>query len=111
MEIRERVREEGMQCRSHKQQRCPKQGPEYNALLDMTEDLCRGLPIRDLFPSMISLRVIDIDDIDELYHNRSERKIVENFIKNHLYRDLVLGDTCRFLNFVSAMPENLIKLM
>ena len=101
--------EAGTRCRSsqsHEQQCFPKQGPEYNALLDMTEDLCKGLPIRDLFPSMISLRVIDIGDMDELCHNKSEKKIVEKFIQTHLYRDLVLGDTSRFRNFVSAMRKS-----
>ena len=87
-----------------RQQCCPKQRvAEYNALVDMTEVLCKVLPIKDLFPSMISLRVIDMGDIDELCHGRTERKIVEKFIQSHLYPDLMLGETGRFLNFVLAM--------
>ena len=90
----------------HPRRHSPEQGPEYNALIDMTEDLCKSLPIKDLFPSMISLRVIDISDIDELCHNRTERKIVEKFIQSYLYPDLILGETSRFLNFIIAMRRS-----
>ena len=82
--------------------------PEYDALVDMTDDLCKALPITDMFSSLVSLRVIDIGDIEELRGNgsRTNRKIVEYFIETHLYRDLVLGETSRFLNFISAMKES-----
>ena len=88
------------------QQRCSKQTPEYHALVDMTEDLCKSLPIKDLFPAMISLRVIGISDIDELCHNRTERKTVEKFIQSYLYPDLILGETSRFLNFTTVMKRS-----
>ena len=32
---------------------------EYNALIEMTGDLCNALPISDLIPKLISKRVID----------------------------------------------------
>ena len=87
----------------NRQHQGPEQGAEYNALVDMTEDLCKLLPIKDLFPSMISLRVIDID---ELCHNRTERKIVERFIQSYLYPDLILGEISRFLKFITAMKRS-----
>ena len=80
--------------------------PEYEALIDMTEILCKTLVIKDLIPTMISCRVIDIADIDKLCSGRTDQKIVEKFIKDHLYPDLVLRDTNRFEAFVKAMKTS-----
>jgi len=40
--------------------------PEYNALVDVHQDLCNALPINDLFPGLISRRVITVVDKEKL---------------------------------------------
>ena len=81
--------------------------PEYNALVDMTADLCSTLPINDMLPELVSLRVIDHGDMMELRSvGGGEGKIVEEFILKHLYPELKLGETSRFLRFITAMKQS-----
>ena len=88
-------------------EQCPEQRPEYQALLDMTKDLCTALPIKDLIPSLLTLRVLDYSHVEDLLsQGRTEGDIVERFMLKHLHRDLILGDTSRFFNFITAMKQS-----
>ena len=50
--------------------------PEYEALIDMNNELCTALPINDLFPHLVSLRVLGYYDPEELRGSgRTEREI------------------------------------
>ena len=81
--------------------------PEYHALVDITEDLCEVLPINELIPGLITSRVLDISDIEDLYNQNVGRKeAVERFIRKHLYPDLKLGETSRFLKFIEVMKRS-----
>ena len=80
--------------------------PEYNALLDVHKELCRALPINDLFPSLITLRVINIDDKERLCLGKIERDRTEEFIEKHLLRQLAVGETEKFYNFMTALEES-----
>jgi len=83
-------------------QRCP----EYDALVDMTDELCRALPINDMLSSLTSLRVLEHSDADELRTYRTSREKVERFIERHMCPNLVIGDTRRFLDFITAMRQS-----
>jgi len=90
--------------------------PEYNALVDMTEKLCGALQIDDLFPGLITERIINIDDVEELSNEKTRRKRVEQFIVKYLHPDLSEGGTKRFQRFMSVMKrsekcEFLVELM
>ena len=85
---------------------CTAYCPEYNALVDLYEDLCIALPIKKLFPSLISNRVIDIQDKEELSHEISSRLMVEKFIEQHLYPEVAIGETKRFNDFVDVMRRS-----
>ena len=90
-------------CSEHSHQRCP----EYSALVDMTEDFCKALPISELIPGLISSQVLDIGHIEDLRSaGRTEADIVERFILKHLCPDLELGETSRFLKFVEVMKRS-----
>ena len=80
--------------------------PEYNALLDMHNDLCNALPINDLFRALISRQVVNIFDKKKLCLNRIEQEISELFLEDHLHPQLLAGDTKKFYDFVSAMKES-----
>ena len=81
--------------------------PECQALIDMTDELCTALPINDLFPPLISLRVLGYNDPDELRGNgRTEREIRQRFIEKHLYPYLKLGDTSRLFDFIKVMKQS-----
>ena len=82
--------------------------PECQALIDMNDELCTALPINDLFPLLISLRVLGYNDREELRGNgtRTEREIRQRFIEKHLYPYLKLGDTSRFFDFIKAMKQS-----
>ena len=84
-----------------KSQRCP----EYNALVDITDDLCRALPITDLFPKLVSERVIDFDDKEELCLEKTRKKVVEKFIDKHLYPEVRIGEVKRFEKFIAVMKS------
>ena len=80
--------------------------PEHNALVDLYEDLCIALPINKLFPSLISNRVIDIHDKEEISHEASSRLMVEKFIEKHLYPEVAVGEIKRFNRFVKVMRRS-----
>jgi len=82
-------------------QRCP----EYNALVDLTDDLCSALPIADLFSKLISERVIDFEDKEELCQEKTNRKAVEKLIDKYLYPEVRIGETKRFKKFINAMKN------
>ena len=87
----------------------PKEGrqhtAEYNALIKMTEDLCNALPISDLLPKMISKRVIDFHDKDEIRSGRTDRDKVELFISK-LTGQMSTGENELFYKFIEAMKES-----
>ena len=88
----------------HSHQRCP----EYSALVDMTEDFCKALPINELIPGLITSRVLDISgDIEDLRNaGRTEADSVERFILKHLYPDLELRETSHFSKFIEVMKRS-----
>ena len=80
--------------------------PEYNALVDMHKDLCRALPINDLFPNLISRRVISFVDKKKLCQlGRIEEEITQEFIERHIYPQLATWETANFYGLLSAMRE------
>ena len=78
---------------------------EYNALIKMTEDLCNALPINDLLPKMISKRVINFHDKEEIRSQRTDRDKVDLFISK-LTGEMASGENGRFYNFVKVMKES-----
>ena len=91
--------------------------PEYNALIDMYDSLCKALPIRDLFPKLITRRVIDpLEKAELCVECRSDKKITEKFISEYLFPPLMVGDTERFNSFMAVMEwsrkcDFLVKMM
>ena len=79
--------------------------PEYNALLEMTEDLCNALPINDLIPKMISKRVITFQDKENIRTGPTDREKVDIFI-SILTKELVSRENKRFYNFIKVMKES-----
>ena len=53
---------------------------EYDALITMTEDLYKALPIEDLLAKMITKRVIDFNDKAEIRSGRTDRDKVDIFL-------------------------------
>ena len=80
--------------------------PECNALLDMTEKLCGALPINDLYPGLITERVINVDDVEEISSEKTRKKRVEQFIVKHLHPELSERETKRFQGFMSVMKRS-----
>ena len=80
--------------------------PEYNALVDVYEDFCTALPLKKLFPKLISKRVIDVNDNEELCHETTSSKMVEKFIDTHLYPELATGETRHFNTFLEVMKTS-----
>jgi len=80
--------------------------PEYNALVDVYQDLCNALPINDLFPGFISHRVITVVDKEKLCLGRIKQERAEMFIEKHLHRQLLVGDTTKFYSFIATMKES-----
>jgi len=80
--------------------------PEYSALLDVHKELCRALPIDDLFPSLITLRVINVDDKERLCLGKIERDKAEEFIEKHLLPQLAVGESEKFYKFITALEES-----
>ena len=81
---------------------------ELAALQKMTNDLCNALPIDDLFPSMISHRVIDFNDKADICAERTERRRVGYFLEKYLTKGLNLQecDTTRFYRFLTVMERS-----
>ena len=88
---------------------CPEEGKqytaEYNALIEMTEDLCNALPIDDLLPKMIAKRVITFQDKAEIRAERTGRDKVELFISK-LTGEMDSGENKRFYKFIDVMKES-----
>jgi len=80
--------------------------PEYNALLDAHKDLCSALPITELFPSLITLRVISIVDKEKLCLGRIEQERTEEFLEKYLFRQLAAGETGKFYNFMTILKDS-----
>ena len=78
---------------------------EYNALMEMTEDLCNALPINDLLPKMISKRVISFQDKDEIRSERTDRDKVQLFLSK-LTGEMASGENERFYRFIIVMKES-----
>ena len=78
------------------------ESPEYNALIEMTNDLCNALPIEDLLPKMITKRVIDFNDKSEIRSERTDRDKVQLFMSK-LTGEMVSGENKRFYNFLDVM--------
>ena len=78
---------------------------EYNALMEMTEDLCNALPITDLLPKMISKRVISFQDKDEIRSERTDRDKVQLFLSK-LAGEMASGENERFYRFTNVMKES-----
>ena len=83
-----------------------KRCPEYNALVDVYEDFCTALPLKKLFPKLISKRVIDVNDKEKLCHETTSTKMAEKFIDTHLYPALATGDTTGFNKFLDVMKTS-----
>jgi len=54
-------------------------------------------------PSLISLRVIDIHDKDEIRQGGTNVKMVETLIEKFVYPELSAGETTRFNFFLAAL--------
>jgi len=80
--------------------------PEYNALLDVHKELCRALPINDLFPSLITLRIINVDDKERLCLGKIDRDRAEEFIEKHLLPQLAVGESEKFYKFITTLEES-----
>ena len=78
---------------------------EYNALITMTEDLCKALPIDDLLPKMISKRVINFQDKNDIRSERTDRDKVDLFISK-LSKEVGSGENERFYKFINAMKQS-----
>ena len=88
--------------------RCPEEGKqytaEYNALTEMTEDLCNALPIDDLLPKMIAKRVITFQDKAEIRAERTNRDKVELFISK-LTGEMISGENKRFYKVINEVMK------
>ena len=62
--------------------------------------------MNDLFPSLITRRVITIVDKEKLCLGRVEQEVAQEFIEKHLFPQLATGDTENFYRFISAMKES-----
>ena len=80
--------------------------PEYNALIDVHQDLCNALPINDLFPGLISRRVISVVDKEKLCLGRIEQERAELFLEKYLHPQLLAGETEKFNGFIATMKES-----
>ena len=78
---------------------------EYNALIEITEDLCNALPISDLIPKLISKRVIDFNDKAEIRGERTDRDRVQLFLSK-LTGQMISGENEKFYNFIQVMKES-----
>ena len=102
VEVKDEREDEVVDHHIHSESHCPK----YNALVDITDDLCNALPIADLYSKLISERVIEFGDKEELCQEKTNRKMVEKFIEKHLYPELRVGETKRFEKFMNVMKSS-----
>ena len=81
---------------------------EYNVLKAMTEDLCKALPIDELFPSMISNHVIDFREKEEICAEKTEVRRVQYFLDRYLSKglDCEEANTDRFYQFLKVMQRS-----
>jgi len=80
--------------------------PEYNALVDVHQDLCNAIPINDLFPGLISHRIITVFDKEKLCLGRIVQERAELFVEKHLHPQLLVGETKKFYDFITTMKES-----
>jgi len=78
---------------------------ECEALIALNEDLCNALPINDLFPSLISKRVIDFNDKAEICSESNERRRVDRFISK-LTGEMKAGNNEMFYKFMEVMKKS-----
>ena len=78
---------------------------EYEALITLSEDLCNVLTINDLFPSLISERVIDFNGKAEICSESIEQRRVELFIAKLIGR-MKIGDNQKFYKFMEVMKKS-----
>ena len=78
---------------------------EYEALTTLNEDLCNALPINDLFPSLISNRVIDFNDKAEICSESNERRRVDMLISK-LIGGMKAGNNEKFYKFIEVMKKS-----
>ena len=78
---------------------------KYNALNSMTQDLCNAFPINDLFPTMITCRVIDFTEKEEICAERTERGRVSAFL-SMLSGELKIWEDTRFDRFMEMMKRS-----
>ena len=78
---------------------------EYNALIKITEYLCKTLPIVDLLPKMTSKGVISLHDEAEIDSGHNDCVKVELFISK-LFREMASGENERFYDFIEVMKES-----
>jgi len=67
------------------------------------KELCEIVQINGLFPSLISLRVIDINDKDEICQGGTNIKMVGALLEKFIYPELTAGETTRFNFFLAAL--------
>ena len=75
---------------------------EYDALIEMTEDLYNALPINELLPKMISKRVIDFQEKADIRSERTDRDKVGLFLSK-LIGPMTSGENTRFYSFIEVM--------
>ena len=81
---------------------------EFNVLRRLSDDLCKVLPIDDLFPNMISKYVIDFEEKAEICAERTELRRVRYFLDNYLMKGLDYDKDIRwrFKQFLTVMKES-----
>ena len=78
---------------------------EYHALMKLTEDLCKALPIDDLLSKMISMQVINFQDKGDIRNERTNRDKVDLFISK-LSKEVGSGENGRFYKFINVMKQS-----
>ena len=79
---------------------------EYEALTTLNEDLCNALPINDLFPSLISKRVIDFNDKAEICSETNERRRRVDMLISKLIGGMKAGNNEKFYKFIEVMKKS-----
>lgn len=86
---------------------CEGKCPEQEALRLMCNDLCNTLSINNLFPSLISNRVIDFNDkIEICAAEQTEVKRVEYLLSHKICKPLSVYNTEPFYNFLRALKQD-----
>jgi len=79
--------------------------PELRSLKRMCDDLCRALPINKLLPSLVTHSVIDFNEMSDIQAKSTEFEQTQ-LLLGKIHRDLSVGDTRRFDNFVHALKKD-----